>query len=471
MVKGSRARGRYERPAKPGRAAANLLLAVAITFGVVVDAGAEAYDANMSRAASLIGEVEAGIELVADHDVTTYNHLSGKLTKAGELLQASTTKEHPEYVPLVQRWSTAQQHMAAVAERWTTERAEAATAAAAGGAASQSAPPAAAANSAPASAGPPVDANEIRGHYQRDSIPALPEFPTKDDVAVWVGHLQHLRDKVAPADLAAINQAVQSGRMSEVDGRNLHNDVKLRANQLIQDQIRDGRELIERPIREAVDQAWLISETPTDNPVRAYNFAGGDNGRRTTAVLDRGLAALESARYADTVFDGAEKPERQEQLESIRAGRARFAELVALAPEGKRILDKAPRAKPKKRPEILPSLAQKFWLGGRVIGEVDAKGGVWIDSRKVGDIENNGKIWVGGIDKGSLEPDGKVWFQGTHVGTLEDNGRVWVRSRHVGSVDDAGKLWVGSRSGSIEPFQGEWRRAAIVVFFDLFGGG
>lgn len=63
-----------------------------------------------------------------------------------------------------------------------------------------------------------------------------------------------------------------------------------------------------------------------------------------------------------------------------------------------------------------------------------------------------------------------MWFEGRHIGTLEENGRVWRNSSQVGSIDKNGKVWISStETGVIVPFEGEWKRAAIIYFFtDLF---
>ena len=89
---------------------------------------------------------------------------------------------------------------------------------------------------------------------------------------------------------------------------------------------------------------------------------------------------------------------------------------------------------------------------------------------EVGDIESNGKIWVRGNRLGSIEPNGEVWFRGNSIGSLEDNGEVWRGGTQVGLIDKAGKAWIGGNAdGEITPYQGEWKRAAVLYYFrDVF---
>ncbi|MEM6985928.1 MAG: hypothetical protein AAF499_05250, partial [Pseudomonadota bacterium] len=66
-------------------------------------------------------------------------------------------------------------------------------------------------------------------------------------------------------------------------------------------------------------------------------------------------------------------------------------------------------------------------------------------------------------------PHGDVWFDANLVGSLEPNGEVWRDGNQVGLIDENGTAWVnGNPSGEIAPFDGNWRRAAIIYYFSDF---
>jgi hypothetical protein len=213
-----------------------------------------------------------------------------------------------------------------------------------------------------------------------------------------------------------------------------------------------------------------IANIDPNNKMKGYNFAKDANGRRNAQTLENGLIATANASALEAVYPSLALPERQQQLGAIAMAQQRLDDLRAQSGKIETELAKLPKKKKPKKEDFLKGISQRLWLNGREIASLDKKGSIWMNSRDVGDVTNNGTIWVRGMDLGSIETDGKVWFRGRHIGTLEENGKVWRNGSQVGTIDSEGKVWVNSSAtGSIVPYEGEWKRAAIIYYFgDLF---
>ena len=86
----------------------------------------------------------------------------------------------------------------------------------------------------------------------------------------------------------------------------------------------------------------------------------------------------------------------------------------------------------------------------------------------VGYIEADGEIWVNGNSVGSLEKDGEVWHNGNYVGAITDKGEVFKRGNQVGFITKKGEVLIGSSSRGTVEGPGDWRRAAIIYYFDFY---
>ena len=103
-----------------------------------------------------------------------------------------------------------------------------------------------------------------------------------------------------------------------------------------------------------------------------------------------------------------------------------------------------------------------------MIAEITRKGEVWINSTYAGTISDKGKIWVSkNDDYGSIEKNGEVWHNGNFIGVISENGDIRSKVKKSGSISKDGKVWYGTQTASIEG-PGDWKRAAIVYFFDFF---
>ena len=400
------------------------------------------------QANELISRIEVGIAELKAGDVGAYNTLSTQINESGALLKGLIeTSEQADVGPLVARWQAAREALVAIAQSWQAAGATAVT---------------------PVSAQNPDSLLEA---YRRENRQPPGDGASIAQWGAWLDKIQMLQTTRLQQDAQRLRTWTAQGQVSDADADRIWRWIGGQFQEQIRDDLVAQSDRVEGAVREALILSELLAGIEPSNEIRAHNFTSGDNGQRNQRVLADGLEAMELGARFDALLQ-REGRDRSAERQTLARAQAHFAKLTEAGQRGAATLAAAPKAKPKKRPEFLTAVTQKYWLRGSVIGEVDNKGRVWIDSRKVGDIENDGRIWVGGINKGSLEPDGKLWFQGRHIGTLTDAGEVWRGSRHVGTVDDEGKVWFGgSATGSIEGFNGQWKRAAVVMFFDVFREG
>lgn len=408
---------------------------------------AASMDAQLNMAKRSVADIEKAIQTIKKGDIAQYNKLSAKLTKASEQLQATESKTHPDYLPTVQKWSAMREAMVDIAQQWQTAPSQSATAAS-------------------SVQGNPLDTDAILAKYQRQNRPKLPEKPSPDEARKWAEKTQSLRNTELQADLALLNQA----SIDDNTKQRVANWISGSFQEQIVDDVRSAVMQNNGVIMTASQLAQQINAISADDKMRIFNFAQGENGKRNAETLSQGLRAGDIATTYNQVFSLADDPQRQQHLSVIDAASERFEKMQKQAVDTASELAAMPKKKAKRNSAFLKSIAQEFWLNGSVFAEIDRKGNVWIGSTEVGDIESNGKIWVRGNQLGSIETNGKVWFRGNHIGTLEENGKVWRSGSQIGLIESNGKVWIGGNSnGEITPFEGEWKRAAILYYFkDVF---
>ena len=457
-----------------------LILSLAVMLGLSA-AQAQTIDYDLNQATRTIRDVGNGLERLRPGDVATYNRLSAKLTKAGKHLENTQSSSHPDYAAAVQRWGELQALMAAIAQEWQAAQREAAAPQQAQPAAAgrQQAPPQAkpapapapAAQSVPAAAKTrvePVDLDPLMNKYQRGNLPKFPDAATPDQARTWALHMKGLQTTTLQADLASIESALSSGAATQADADRVRRWISDMFQNNIKQTVQQQVQANEGIIAGMIYSADLINGVADGDMNGAYRFAGGDKLQNNAARLDNALRAGTVAAVFDEVF-GTSNPVRADQLGKIQAARARLDELAPLAAEQAEVFANAPKKKRPVTKDFLAPIAQEYWLNGSVMAESDDDGGIWINSNNVGDITHNGKIWVQANERGSIEPNGKVWFDGNHVGSLEPNGEIWRSGNQVGLIGQDGKVWInGSADGEIVPFQGEWKRAAVLYYFGEF---
>lgn len=423
-------------------------------------APAQTIDYDLNQATRTIKDVGSGLERLRPGDISAYNRLSAKLTKAGKHLESTQSQTHPDYTAAVARWGELQAQMAAIAQEWQAAQQRNAPAQ----------PPVAAEPSPVVAAAPvePMNLDPLMTKYQRANLPKFPDTATPDQARKWAVYMKGLQTSTLQADLASIDSALSSGAAAQADADRVRRWISSTFQDNIQQTVKQQIQANDGIITSMQYSADLINGVADGDMNGAYRFAGDDNFQNNAARLDNALRAGNVAAVFDEVF-GTSNPTRAGRLREIQAARSRLDELAPVAASQAEVLANAPVKKRPVTKDFLAPIAQEYWLNGSIMAESDGDGGIWIDSRNVGDITHNGKIWVQSSERGSIEPNGEIWFDSHEVGSLEPNGEVWRGSTQVGLIEQDGKVWIdGSASGEIVPFQGEWKRAAILYFFRDF---
>lgn len=435
------------------------------TFCLLILTGGTAYaasmDAHLNMAKRSLAEIESSVATIQPDDVSLYNNLSAKLTKAAELLKKTESKAHPDYVPTIQKWSALQQSMVNIAQQWQQSRSSA-PASVSSSESNRSSPT----NKPNPQTGnvSKVDVDAILAKYQRQNSPQLSDKPSPDQAQKWSSAMRALQSTELQKDLATL----QKSGAAPADVQRVSKWISGNFQQQISQKIQKQLAYNEGQVQTAVQLAQQIHSIG-DNKMRAYNFANGENGERNAAVLANGLRASAVGQVFDENFPKLANDQRQQNLVAIVMAQQSFETLQEQSVATGAELAKLPKKQKKRKTHFLKGIAQEFWLRGSVFASIDKKGNVWIGSNDVGDIESNGKIWVRGNQLGSIETNGKVWFRGNHVGTLEENGKVWRGGSQVGLIESNGKVWIGGNSnGEITPYENEWKRAAILYYFRDF---
>jgi len=462
---------------------------------------AETMDYDLNQASRLVKAVDGDLKRLREGDVAAYNRTSKKMEKAAKHLEATQSKSHAEYAPTIKHWGELQAQMADIATKWNTAVAQQQAQVAAQQQAAEAeqqrqqaqataiAEQKAAATAQQkakkveqqrqqdqAAAAKPqvemVDLDPLMEKYQRQNLPKLNDDATASQAKVWAQQMLALQTTHMQADLKTIDEALQTGAASKNDADRVRywisDSFQGTIKREVQDQMAKQRGMV-KGIKHSVDLIHSIEDGDANG---AYRVAGPIHGPNNKLLLENAIRSGEVvANYAEVYGEqsNTENAEIAALVTQIKSARNRIDELEPLAKKQEKAFANAPKKEHSKNKEFLPALAQKFWLNGSVIAETEKDGSVWIDSNDVGDITHNGEIWIDANHRGSIEPNGDVWFDGNQVGNLEENGKVWRDSNQVGLIDKEGTVWVnGNPAGEIEPFNGEWKRAAILYYFSDF---
>lgn len=434
---------------------------VAILIAPNAGAIAQQMDAKLNMAVRSLDSIDMKLANIKVGDIAQYNRLSEQLSKAATLLQETESREHPDYITSIQKWQGLREAMVNTASQWqqaqTAQQDQQAQ-----GAAAESTPQ----NAAQQTISNGIDANAILAKYQKQNRPSLPNYPNPSEVEEWAMQMRALQSSELEQDLALLKQA----GVPLADANRVSRWISGEFQQQIQQDLVNKMQSFDSLATMASQLSEQILGIAADDEMRAYNFAHGENGRNNTQTIENGLVATANAMSLEGVFPKLANANRQQQLGLIAMAQQRLETMVVNSTETAKKLAKLPKKQKQKKTPFLKGISQELWYRGGVLASLDAKGSIWMNNTDVGDIESNGTIWIGNYDLGSIEPDGKIWLRGNHIGTLEENGNVWRNSRQVGSVEMNGKVWIdGNANGEIVPFEGEWKRAAVVYFFnDLF---
>lgn len=449
-----------------GRFIPNFFILTSIMFMLVFACSSVAFsqqmDAKLNMAKRSLTSIEAKLNSLQTGDVSQYNRLSKELTKAADLIKQSTSQSHPDYIKSVQQWTALQQRMADTAVQWQSATASNADSQPQRTEQSQ----ASSSQGTNAQSKTTLNPDTILAKYQKQNRPRLSQYPTPSEVTEWGQKILALQTTELQKDVNTLQQPGVNKQNASRVIRWISGDLQSQIQQEVQARL-SGFNSIANTASQLSEQIQGIDAA---EKMRGYNFAKGENGRRNAQTLQNGLIALANAQAIEQVFPALANPNRLQQIAKVAIAQDKLESMRKQAEQTATELASLPIKTKVKSRVSLKEIEQELWYRGSVLAYISKKGNIYLNSRDVGDVTSNGKIWVGGNDLGSIEADGKIWFRGNHVGTLEENGKVWRNGSQVGLVEANGKVWVGGNSnGEIVPYNNEWKRAAIVYFFqDLF---
>lgn len=436
--------------------------AFAVCIWLSFVANAQQMDAQLNIAKRNLAQIENELASLQAGDVGSYNRISEKLTKTAELIKTSTSQTHPDFAVSVQKWSAFQQQMVEIAQQWQTVQTQTeqqqTTHTTQQGTTSTTPSQTTVSNA--------VNADAILQKYQRQNRPKLANYPSPEDARQWSERIKALQTTELTQDLQLLNDP----SVSSQDAARVKRWIGGQFQTEISEDINREFQRFNSTEMNAVNLSKQILAIDESDTMKAYNFAKGENGRNNALTLNNGLIASAVGQALDEAFPDMANPKRLEHIQQIATAQSRFDDMLAGVNSTEQALAKLPKKQKQKNAKFLKGIEQELWYRGSRLAHLDTKGSIWMDSRDVGDITSNGTIWVGGNDLGSIEPDGKVWFRGNHIGTLEENGKVWRNGTQVGLIESDGKVWIdGNANGEIVPFDGEWKRAAVIYYFrDIF---
>lgn len=401
-----------------------------------------AQDSDFVRAKKTLDQIDNGMAYLKRGDVKSYNNLTSKLSTARDLLESTASKNDKEYGLLVNRWNAHRQKLSDIANDWQNSN--------------QSAPQQA------TQVKSEQIYNDIIQKYQSTNRPTLPPEPTPEQVVEWTTQMATLLNIMIPQDTATMASHVSAGRVNQNDKNKFDRWVLGTWKRQIIQEINQVQQSFEGQIANALNQAEFINKADLNDTNSILNIGGGNNYANNSQLLINGLTYLAYAGVLDSVLNNQYENKRENQRQSIENAQLKLQTFYSKVSTVKEQLAKTPN-KPKKQLS-----SQKLWLNGSVIAEITGKGEVWINGTYAGTISDDGKIWVSrNNDYGSIEKNGEVWHNGNYVGVISANGDVHSKVKKSGSISKDGKVWYGTQVASIEG-PGDWRRAAIIYFFDFF---
>lgn len=481
----------------------SILMVASVLFAGVSQA--QTMDYNLNQAKRSLASIASGLERLQQNDINGFNRLVNKFNKAGELLQTSESQSHPEFAPTVQQWTLLQQQLSVIASSLQQAQSQQQKALQ-----DQQAKQAAEADKIKQDQAAQqrqlaeqrskkqsdidnrsqarldklakqkeldrvhqVTLNEIlapmKARYNRGSLPKLADKPTAQQAQEWANSLHQLQTKQMQQDLAKIETLLAEGKTNDEDARQAKYWISNGSQGAISEIINNARLVADGEIVSMEYSANLINAVDPNNQNEAYRFAGSANYTNNKQRLNNAIRAGQVVSIFNSVF-GAADHDRTELLAKIKLAIEHLELLKPAADRQAIVLANAEPAERTVNNDFLAPIAQEYWLDGSIVAESDNEGGIWLSGVKEADITHNGEIWYGGVQVGSIEPNGEVWYEGNQIGSLEPNGEIWRNGTQAGLIEQTGQAWInGLASGEIVPFQGEWKRAAIIYYFpDIF---
>ena len=327
--------------------------------------------------------------------------------------------------------------------------------------------------------------NAIISKYQPQNLPALAEDPTVDQAISWARQLMTLIKTSRIEDSEYITQAIADNRLSPAHASRFDKQIN---NQWFDQRIAQIQQLyiqVETQVAQASGIAPVISQLDA-NTASAVLGVEGSPLANAGKVLTDAIKAVKIAAELDELTGVENKAAREQQLTAFIQASEHFSQLTGYSPEPAN--DSHPAPSENKAPPSAETssdmgyavrdypLSSKrnnpnslhIYLNGSKYCEITSKGEVWFGGTSGGWIENDGDIYLRSDFIGSFEEDGMVWSRGSSMGTLQTDGIVWSDSRKVARFNTDGKIEMGGGDYGHLEGKGDWRKAAIVLFFPFY---
>ena len=401
-----------------------------------------AQDSDFVRAKKTLSQIDNGLAYLKKGDVNAYNNLTSKLTAARGLLESTGSKSDKEYATLVKRWNADRDKLTEIAKIWSK--------------------PIKKSKAKETKISSSQIYSNIIQKYQARNRPQIVASPSAQEVVEWATKMSTLINITMKTDSQKMENDFTNGRINKQDKNKFNRWVNgTWRNQMIE-QINTVKRSFEGKVLMALDKANFINKANINDDNRIINIGGANQYTENSKLFITGLTNIAYASALDNVLSIPQEQKREKQRQIIESAQQKL-EIFKAKNSG---VSKKLAAMPKKAKK--QSTSQKLWLNGRVVCEITRKGEVWINSQYVGSISHDYKIWVSKNDNyGSIEKNGEVWHNGNFIGVISENGDVRSKVKSSGSISKDGKVWIGTETASLEG-PGDWKRAAIVFFFDFF---
>lgn len=403
---------------------------------------------DVVRAQHMINQVDGGLSAIKRNDVATINGYTDKLKQAKELLEAETDKQNPAFREVAGQWMAVRDRLYATLDDWKNNTATAPA---------TSSQPAAAAGASSADL-----YNQLITKYQSQNRPALAPDEDLASVKPWLNTMLSLYSTQWQQDNQTAEQWYASGKLNKNDYDRFNRWVNGTWHEQIGEQINQAysgwNNALNGKLTE-MDKFFVIAD---DDKNKVMNTAGGNNLHYNQDLIASSKGLLNILVEVESAIGKSQPSLRQQQKAVVDKAGQRLQQLMPLAEQYLAEWGKLP-AKSNKNPT-----SQYLWLNGSRFAEITQKGEVWINSNFAGSFSSNGEIYEHGSYVGKMEADSKLYISSRNTSvTFEENGEVWVGGSHVGTIEQNGTVWGAGSAASVEG-PGDWRRAAVVFFLQVF---
>ncbi|MGQ8363804.1 hypothetical protein [Glaciecola sp. 1036] len=407
-----------------------------------------AQSSDVVRAKHLISQVERGLKTIKQNDMNTINGFTDKLKQAKDILEAETNKQAPSFKEAAGQWMEARNQLYTTLDMWKNN-------ANASNAQTQQ-------KNTPQGTSSSDLYNQLISKYQSQNRPKLDSDADVQTALDWLNKMMNLYSEQWQIDNQKATQLLSSGQLTSQDYNRFKQWVNGTWHTQIGEQINQRYQNWNQALNANLAELQKLYGFSNDDRNKVMNIAGGVHLERNQMLIQQSQDLLQILKEAEKTLKIPQSDVRKRQPLAINQAKKRLNELKPLAQDYLAEWKKAP-----KKSRINPT-SQYLWLNGSRFAEITQEGEVWINSNFAGSIGKNGEIYQRGNYMGKIDDSGEVWLsKQNRSATFTDSGEVWISGSHVGTIEEDGTVWGTSSAASVEG-PGDWRRAAVVYFLQVF---